>query len=73
MEDFAHAEEEVRKAEADLLLLDIILPGSNGQEILRNLRKTSDIPVLMLNQQNRGNGRNSGYELRGGRLHDKTV
>ena len=48
MEDFAHAEEEVRKAEADLLLLDIILPGSNGQEILRNLRKTSDIPVLML-------------------------
>lgn len=48
VEDFAHAEEEVRKAEADLLLLDIILPGSNGQEILRNLWKTSDIPVLML-------------------------
>ncbi|HIX28278.1 MAG TPA: response regulator [Candidatus Blautia stercoravium] len=48
VENFACAEEEVKAAEADLLLLDIILPETNGQEILRNLRKTSDIPVLML-------------------------
>ena len=48
VEDFLHAEEGIKEAEPDLVLLDIILPGTNGQEILRNLRKTSDLPVIML-------------------------
>ncbi len=32
----------------DLVLLDIMLPELNGLEVLRRLRKTSDIPVIML-------------------------
>ena len=32
----------------DLLLLDIMLPGLNGIEILRRVRKNSDVPVIML-------------------------
>ena len=32
----------------DLLLLDIMLPELNGIEVLRRLRKTSDVPVIML-------------------------
>jgi len=32
----------------DLLVLDIMLPGINGLEILRRLRKTSSLPVIML-------------------------
>lgn len=48
VEDFLHAEEGIKEAEPDLVLLDIILPGTNGQEILRNLRKTSELPVIML-------------------------
>lgn len=32
----------------DLLLLDIMLPGMNGLEILRRVRKTSDTPVILL-------------------------
>ena len=32
----------------DLLLLDIMLPGINGLEVLRRVRKTSGIPVIML-------------------------
>lgn len=32
----------------DLCLLDIMLPGLNGLEVLRRLRKTSDLPVIML-------------------------
>lgn len=32
----------------DLVLLDIMLPGLNGLEVLRRLRKTSDVPVIML-------------------------
>ena len=32
----------------DLMLLDIMLPGLNGLEVLRRLRKTSSAPVIML-------------------------
>ena len=31
-----------------LMILDIMLPGINGLEVLRRLRKTSDLPVIML-------------------------
>lgn len=32
----------------DLVLLDIMLPKLSGMEVLRRLRKTSDIPVILL-------------------------
>lgn len=34
--------------EFDLILLDIMLPSMNGIEILRRIRKNSDVPVIML-------------------------
>lgn len=36
------------KGEADLIILDVMLPEINGLEVLRRLRKNSDIPVIML-------------------------
>ncbi len=35
-------------ASADLMVLDVMLPELNGFEVLRRLRKTSDLPVIML-------------------------
>ena len=32
----------------DLLLLDVMLPGLSGLELLRRLRRTSQVPVLMV-------------------------
>ena len=48
IQNFMEADREILDAQADLVLLDIILPGTNGQAILRNLRKKSQIPVMML-------------------------
>lgn len=48
LEKFDRTEEEILHAEPDLVLLDILLPGANGQEILRNLRQKSQIPVIMV-------------------------
>lgn len=33
---------------ADLLVLDVMLPKLNGFEVLRRLRRTSELPVIML-------------------------
>lgn len=48
LEDFSNVEEEILRAGPDMVLLDILLPGTNGQEILRNLRQKSQIPVIMV-------------------------
>lgn len=35
-------------AEADAIILDIMLPGMSGIEVLHQIRQASDVPVLML-------------------------
>ena len=32
----------------DLVLLDIMLPGVDGQEVLKSIREISDVPVIMM-------------------------
>jgi two-component system response regulator RegX3 len=39
---------EFDKAGADLVLLDLMLPGLSGLEVCRQLRQRSDVPVIML-------------------------
>lgn len=44
-------EEAITKAieeEPDLILLDIMLPKKDGMEVCRSIRKTKDIPIIML-------------------------
>ena len=40
--------EEFDRAGADLVLLDLMLPGLSGLEVCRHLRQKSDVPVIML-------------------------
>jgi len=46
----------------DLVLLDIMLPGLNGMEVLRRLRKSSDLPVIMLTARDAVMDKVSGLE-----------
>ena len=39
---------EFRDAAADVVVLDVMLPGLDGFEVCRRLRRDSDIPVIML-------------------------
>ena len=40
--------EKLESGAYDLALLDIMLPGLNGLEVLRRARRTVDTPVIML-------------------------
>ena len=40
--------EKTQSGSYDILLLDIMLPGLNGIEICRRVRKFSNIPIIML-------------------------
>jgi two-component system response regulator VanR len=42
------AHEQIYRNRYQLFILDILLPGMDGQELLRELRKISDAPVLMI-------------------------
>jgi two-component system, OmpR family, response regulator CpxR len=49
--------------ECQLVVLDIMLPGMNGLEVLRRLRKTSRIPVLLLTARGEDVDRIVGLEV----------
>jgi DNA-binding response OmpR family regulator len=62
----ANADEGFRKInreDPDMLLLDVMLPGKDGFEICREVRKTSAIPIIMLTARGDVIDRVSGLEL----------
>lgn len=46
--DGAEALRKVREAAPDLLVLDVMLPGRDGFEVCRTLRRGSEVPIVML-------------------------
>ena len=53
----------LNREDPDLLLLDVMLPGKDGFEICREVRKTSNIPIIMLTARGDVIDRVSGLEL----------
>jgi two-component system, OmpR family, response regulator RegX3 len=48
---------------ADLVLLDLLLPGPPGTEVFRSLRERSDVPVIMLSAKDTEADKAVGLEL----------
>jgi two-component system, OmpR family, KDP operon response regulator KdpE len=44
--------EQIRNEHVDLILLDVNMPGRSGLETCREIRSTSDIPIIMLTVRN---------------------
>lgn len=53
----------LRHYQPDLVLLDIMLPGIDGYEVLREIRKTTNIPVIMLSAKGETFDKVLGLEL----------
>lgn len=48
---------------ADLIILDIMLPGTNGLDLCRQIRRTSDIPIIFISAKGSDEDRILGLEL----------
>ena len=55
--------EEAQENDYEAILLDVMMPGMDGFEVLRELRKTSNVPVLMLTAMGDEADRIVGLEL----------
>ena len=61
--DGTTALELVDRDRPDLIVLDMMLPGVNGLDVLRRVRTTSDVPVIMLTARSEESDRVAGLEL----------
>ncbi|MGA7757435.1 MAG: response regulator transcription factor [Ilumatobacteraceae bacterium] len=61
--DGTTALELVDRDHPDLIVLDMMLPGVNGLDVLRRVRTTSDVPVIMLTARSEESDRVAGLEL----------
>ena len=48
LQDFKNAKKEILESNADLLLMDINIPMMNGELLLKEIRKESDVPIIMV-------------------------
>ncbi|MGI8484499.1 MAG: response regulator [Thermomicrobiales bacterium] len=50
-------------SDLDLIMLDVMLPGMNGFQVLRQVRRNLDVPVLMLSARGEEQDKIDGLEL----------
>lgn len=50
--DFSNILDQVKKESPNLILLDINLPGINGEILLQKIRRESNIPIIMVTSKN---------------------
>ena len=62
-EDGEDALEKFESFQPDLVLLDLMLPGIDGYEVCREIRKTSRVPVIMLSAKGETFDKVLGLEL----------
>jgi len=55
--------QKARAAAPDLILLDLMLPGMDGLDVCRELRKTSRVPIIMITARDEETDRVVGLEL----------
>ena len=61
--DGAQALRQLQRKQYDVLVLDIMLPGMHGLDVLRELRESNNTPVLMLTARGEDTDRIVGLEL----------
>ena len=61
--DGTSAVEKIKQANANLVVLDLMLPGMSGFDVCRQVRQTSDVPIIMLTARDEDIDKILGLEL----------
>lgn len=56
--------EKFREISPDLVILDIVMPGSTGYKVCKEIRKTSKVPIVMLTARESDLDQATAMELR---------
>ncbi|MDA8197198.1 MAG: response regulator transcription factor [Actinomycetota bacterium] len=51
------------RAQVDIALLDVMMPGMDGFELVKNIRRKSDIPLIMVTAKGEESARVAGLEI----------
>lgn len=57
------AMQEVKQRKPDIMILDLMLPGLDGWEVCRRIRRDNDIPIIMLTARDEESDRLIGLEI----------
>ena len=60
--DGREARQQIEFFEFDLLIIDVMMPGETGIELINDLRKNLDVPILLLTAMNEPDDRIMGLE-----------
>ncbi len=60
--DAETAEQQLKAISFDLLVLDVMMPGEDGLEFTRRLRRSSAVPILLLTARGEPTDRIAGFE-----------
>lgn len=63
--DAKYLPDETRRLKPDLIVLDIMMPNSNGLEICKEIRKFSEVPIIFVSAKDEEFDRVLGLELGG--------
>ncbi len=61
--DAKYLKEEIRRLNPDLIVLDIMMPNSNGLDVCREIRKFSEVPIIFVSAKDEEFDRILGLEL----------
>ena len=50
--NFSNTKQQILESNSDLVLLDINIPNENGEYLLKEVRKVSNIPIIMVTSRN---------------------
>lgn len=50
--DFSNTKQQILESNSDLVLLDINIPNENGEYLLKEVRKVSNVPIIMVTSRN---------------------
>jgi DNA-binding response OmpR family regulator len=55
--------QEVRQRKPDIMILDLMLPGMDGWDVCRRIRRDNDLPIIMLTARDEESDRLVGLEI----------